>query len=193
MHQPGHYTPRPIHVLAIAGSLRRASHNKGLLRAAQHEAPAGMTIDIFDLAPIPLFNEDVLNAGAPEPVRYFKERIAAADALLIAVTEYNYGLSGVLKNAIDWASRPVNTSPLTGKPLAMMGAGGMFGTVRAQLQLRQTAVYTNMLPMNRPELMITHSWEKFDGEGNLTDEHERAKIRPLLEGFAAWVRRLRGE
>lgn len=184
---------QPLRVLGIAGSLRRASHNKGLLRAAQHEAPEGMSIDIFDLAPIPLFNEDVLNAGAPEPVREFKARIAAADALLIAVTEYNYGPSGVLKNALDWASRPVDTSPLNGKPLAMMGAGGMFGTVRAQLALRQTAVYTNMLPLNRPELMIVRSWEKFDAEGNLTNEHERAKIRPLLDALAAWVRRLRGE
>jgi chromate reductase len=182
----------PIHVLGFSGSLRQGSYNTGLLRAAAELVPADMALEIFDLAPLPLFNEDVLTAGAPESVRQFKARIAAADALLIATPEYNYSMPGVLKNAIDWASRPVADSPLNGKPLAIMGAGGVAGTVRAQMHLRQVAVYTNMLPLNKPEVTIQRARDKFDANGNLTDEHSREQIRALLEALAAWTRRLRG-
>lgn len=182
----------PIHVLGIAGSLRKASVNKGLLRAAADVLPEGMLLETFDLAPIPLYNGDVDAAGAPEAVLHFKARIAAADALLIATPEYNYSIPGVLKNALDWASRPPKESPLNGKPLAIMGAGGVAGTTRAQLHLRQVAVFTNMLPLNKPEVAIQRAWEKFDAEGNLTDEPSREAIRMLLQALLTWTRRLQG-
>ncbi len=179
-----------VHVLGIAGSLRKNSHNRGLLRAAQEVLPEGMTLEVYDLSDLPLFNQDVLDKGVPESVRRFKERIAAADALLIATPEYNFSLPGVLKNAIDWASRPVAESPLDGKPLAIMGAGGISGTIRAQLHLRQVAVFTNMLPLNKPEVVVQRSWEKFDERGNLLDGATREKVRELLEALRAWTRRL---
>ncbi len=182
----------PIHVLGIAGSLRKASVNKGLLRAAADMLPEGMLLETFDLAPIPLFNADVEAAGVPEAVLHFKARIAAADALLIATPEYNHSVPGVLKNAIDWASRPAKESPLNGKPLAIMGAGGMGGTVSAQLALRQVASFTNMLPVNKPEVAIQRAWEKFDAEGNLTDEPSCEAIRALLQALLDWTRRLQG-
>jgi chromate reductase len=182
-----------IRVLGISGSLRRNSYNTGLLRAAAELLPEGMTLETFDLAPIPPFNQDILDtSGPPEPVKQFKARIAAADALLIATPEYNYSIPGVLKNAIDWASRPVQDSPLNGKPLSIMGAGGVMGTSRAQYHLRQVAVFTNMLPLNKPEVMVQRSQEKFDAKGNLTDEPTRQQIRALLEALSAWTRRLRG-
>lgn len=177
-----------LHIVAVAGSLRRGSANKGLLREAVDLAPEGMSIEILDLADIPIFNEDVRLKGVPDSVQAMKERIAAADGILFAVTEYNYSISGVLKNAIDWASRPPDTSPLKGKPIAMMGAGGGLGTGRAQYHLRQVAVFTEMLPMNKPELMVARAWERFDEEGNLLDEDVRPKISALLEAFADWVR-----
>jgi chromate reductase len=185
---------RPIHLLGIAGSLRRASWNSGLLRAAAELLPEGMALEVFDLAPIPFYNQDLDTPEArPEPVRRLEQRIRAADALLIATPEYNYSLPAVLKNAIDWVSRPPQTQPLAGKPLAIMGAGGLFGTTRAQLHLRQIVVPLDMLPLNKPEVRIMRGWEKFDAAGNLTDEQTRLEVRALLEALAAWVRRLRGE
>lgn len=183
----------PVRVLGFSGSLRKGSYNTGLLRAAAELVPDGMTLEIFDLAPIPLYNGDVEAAGAPEAVRQFKAAIAAADALLIATPEYNYSIPGVLKNAIDWASRPPQNSPFSGKPLAIMGAGGMMGTSRAQFHLRQVAVFVNLLPLNKPEVTIQRASEKFDKEGNLTDVASRQQIRALLEALAAWTRRLREE
>ncbi len=179
-----------IHILGFAGSLRRHSVNRGLLRAAQSVLPQGVTLEVFDLADIPLFNDDLLTAGAPESVRTFKKRIAEADALLIATPEYNYSIPGVLKNAIDWASRPVKDSPLNGKPAALMGAGGVMGTVRAQLAFRQMAPYLNLLLLNRPEVLVSRAWEKFDADGNLKDEATVTAIRGLLESLVAWTRQL---
>jgi chromate reductase len=133
----------PIRVLGFAGSLRRGSYNRALLRAAQELAPAGMTIEVSDLAPIPLYNADVEAEGDPEPVAAFKAAIRRADALLIACPEYNHGVPGVLKNAIDWASRPPRSAALDRKPLALMGASpGMTGSARGQSQLRQAFVFT---------------------------------------------------
>src|SRR5262245_39739521 len=121
----------PLEVLGIAGSLRRESYNRGLLRAAQEMAPEGMTIRSFELDAIPLYNGDVEAAGDPAPVAQLKEAIRGADALLLATPEYNYGVPGVLKNAVDWASRPPAKSVLSGKPAAIMGASpGMGGTIR---------------------------------------------------------------
>ena len=181
-----------IHVLGFSGSLRKASFNASLLRTAMDQLPDDMTLEIFDMAPIPFYNEDLNVDGGPEPVKTFKARIAAADALLIATPEYLYSIPGVLKNAIDWASRPVKDSPLNEKPIAIMGAGGIMGTSRAQMHLRQVAVYTNMHPLNKPEVQIQRAWEKFDQNGNLTDETVRQSVRSLLVALAAWTRRLNG-
>jgi len=180
-----------IHVLGISGSLRRGSYNTALLRAALELLPEGMTLETFDLSSIPLYNDDVRALGYPEPVRKFRDRIAAADALLIATPEYNYSIPGVLKNAIDWASRPPNP-PLDGKPVAIMGAStGNFGTVRAQMHLRQVCVYCNMLPLNRPEVLVMRARDKFDANGRLVDETARGFIRDMLLALADWVQRLR--
>jgi chromate reductase len=180
-------------VLGIAGSLRQASYNRGLIRAATEVLPDGMTLEIFDLLPIPVYNGDVEAQGFPEPVRQLRDRIAVADALLFATAEYNASVSGVLKNAIDWASRPPNP-PLDAKPLAMMGATpGMLGTSRAQYHLRQICVNVNLLTFAKPEVFVANAAEKFDKQGNLTDATTRKYIRGLLEALAAWTRKLRGE
>ncbi len=130
---------RPVRVLGFAGSLRKGSYNRALLRAAGQLAPEEMSLEVFDLSPIPLYNADIEAAGVPEPVHEFKERIAAADALLIVTPEYLYSVPGVLKNALDWASRLPKDSPLNRKPVAITGAGGLFGTVRAQGHLLSPA------------------------------------------------------
>lgn len=179
-----------ITVLGFAGSLRKNSYNRAALRVAVELAPPGMTIETFDLRPIPLYDADVEAAGLPEPVQRFRNRIAAADALLIATPEYNYSMPGVLKNAIDWASRPPD-QPMNGKPIAIMGASiGYFGAGRAQYHLRQTCVFVNMLPLNKPEVFIPLAQQKFDAEGRLTDEHARKAIQTLLEALGEWTRRL---
>lgn len=180
----------PLHVLGISGSLRKASYNSALLRVASELLPTGMTLEIYDLAPLPLYNQD-LEADLPQAVQDFKASVAAADALLIATPEYNYSIPGVLKNALDWASRPRNASPLDSKPAAIMGAGGMFGTVRAQAHLRYIAVELNLLLFNRPEVRITRPWEKFDAAGKLIDEASRKEVGALLEALADWTRRLK--
>jgi chromate reductase, NAD(P)H dehydrogenase (quinone) len=182
----------PLHILAFAGSLRRASFNRGLLRAATTVLPEGMTLEIYDLAPIPLYNRDVEGEAFPEIVKDFKERIKAADGLLIATPEYNHGMPGVLKNALDWATRPSRDSALNGKPLAILGAGGAVGTARAQQALRLTASACGMLTMNHPIVLAHHAVEKFDAQtGDLTDEPTRLQVKALLEAFGEWIRRVR--
>jgi chromate reductase len=180
-----------LKVLGISGSLRKGSFNTALLRAAAELLPEGMTLETFDLSPIPLYNGDVEAVGTPAPVVDFKARIAAADALLIVTPEYNYSIPGVLKNALDWASRPAMSSPLNGKPLAMMGAGGRFGTTRAQHHLRQVATFTNMLPVNRPEVAVT-IMGSFDEDGRLINEDSRALIQQLLRALKDWTLKLKG-
>ena len=179
-----------ISVLGFAGSLRKASFNRAVLRAALELAPADMKLETFDLHGIPLYDGDVEAAGLPDAVRRFREQIAAADALLIVTPEYNYSMAGVLKNAIDWASRPPD-QPFRGKPVALAGASmGGFGTARAQYHLRQTCVYLEMLPLNKPEVFIAAAHQKVDAQGRLTDEPARAALRTLLEALVAWTRRL---
>jgi chromate reductase len=181
---------KDLDVLGIAGSLRAASLNRALLRAAQELAPGGMRIRIFDLVPIPLYNGDVEAAGDPEPVIVWKEAIREADALLIATPEYNYGVPGVLKNAIDWASRPAGRSPLSGKPAAIMGASpGMGGTIRAQLLLRQSLLFTETYVLLKPEVAVARAHEKFDAEGRLTDSATREWVGKLLVALADWAPR----
>jgi len=182
---------KTVHVLGFAGSLREKSLNRAALRAAGELMPEGMSLDIFDLRPIPLFNADVYDAGPPQSVQDFRARIAAADALLIVTPEYNYSLPGVLKNAIDWASRPPD-QPLDGKPIGIMGAAaGMAGTARAQYHLRQVCVFVNMLPLNKPEVMIPAAQQKFDEEGRLADETTKDFIRDLLASLLRWTNQLR--
>jgi chromate reductase, NAD(P)H dehydrogenase (quinone) len=184
--------PQMIQILGFAGSLRQGSYNRALLRAAQELAPQGMTIDIFDLAPIPLYNADVEAQGDPESVAAFRAAIRRADALLIACPEYNHGVPGVLKNAIDWASRPPRAAVLDRKPLALMGASpGMTGSARGQSQLRQAFVFTNSYALPQPEMLVAHAQEKFDNQGALTDEKTRDFLRRLLGALAEWAIRLR--
>jgi chromate reductase len=176
--------------LGFAGSLREKSHNRALLRAAEQLLPHDAALETFDLSAIPLYNADLEEQGWPEPVRLFRERIAAADALLVVTPEYNWSIPGVLKNAIDWASRPPD-SPLNDKPAAVMGAStGPFGTTRAQLHLRQVFAYTNTLLLSKPFVLIPKAQEKIDTEGNLTDEATREQVSSLLAALADWTRRL---
>lgn len=181
-----------MRVLGFAGSLRKASYNKAMLRAAVEVAPKDVELEIFDLEGIPPFNEDI-EKDPPAKVRQFKERIRAADAILIATPEYNYSIPGVLKNAIDWASRPYGDNALNGKPAAIMGASiGTVGTARAQYHLRQCCVFLNMYPLNQPEVMVPTAADKVDSQGNLTDPKSRQKIGEILQSLAAWTQKLRG-
>ncbi|MFO1055456.1 MAG: NADPH-dependent FMN reductase [Dongiaceae bacterium] len=182
-----------ITVLGIAGSLRRGSYNAAALRAAAALAPDGVTVEIFDgLREIPPYDEDVKQQGFPAPAEALRQRIAAADALLLVTPEYNYSVPGVLKNAIDWASRPPS-QPFDRKPTAIMGASpGTFGTARGQHHLRQILVSVNALVVTRPEVMIGQAASRFDAEGNVTDEGTRKLIAELLAALSDWTLRLRG-
>lgn len=180
----------PLRILGIAGSLRKGSYNRAVLKAAQQLAPAGAEIEIFDLEGIPLYNQDI-ELPTPERVIELRAKIRAADAILFATPEYNYSVPGVLKNAIDWASRPPAENVWAGKPVAVMGAsGGLLGTARAQYHLRQMFVFLDMKAVNRPEVMIGSAKDKFDEAGNLTDEKTHAQIKKLLEALVAWTQQL---
>jgi chromate reductase len=181
-----------VRVLGFAGSLRRGSYNKAALRVAAELAPEGMEVEVFDLAPIPLYNADVETAGPPPEVVDFKARIARSDALLIATPEYNFSIPGVLKNAIDWASRPVDGSPLVDKPVALLGAGGRMGTARSQLHMRQVAVFTRMQVMVDPQVYIADARGQFDENGRLTNERYREQIGALMAALMDWTLLLRG-
>ena len=182
----------PFRILGIAGSLRKGSYNAAALRAAQKLVPDGAVLETFDIAPIPIYNEDVKQAGFPPPVQDMRSRIAGADALLIVTPEYNYSVPGVLKNAIDWASRPPD-QPFNNKPVAIMGASpGMLGSARAQYHLRQICVFLNMHFVNKPEVMIAAANTKFNEAGELTDETTRKLVRDLLQSLVDWTRKLKG-
>src|SRR5271157_467696 len=177
-----------ITVLGICGSLRKGSFNMAALRTAVEVRPLGMTIEVADISQFPLYNEDVRAQGFPPPVETLRQQIKAADALIFACPEYNYSMSGVLKNAIDWASRPPD-QPFAGKPVAIMGAAaGMAGTARAQYDLRRSCVFLDMHPLNKPEVLIGQAQTKFDAEGRLTDEAGRGFIRDLLVALEQWTR-----
>ncbi|HEV2707789.1 MAG TPA: NAD(P)H-dependent oxidoreductase [Pyrinomonadaceae bacterium] len=181
---------RPVRILGIAGSLRRESFNRAALRAATQLVPEGATIDVFEIDGIPGFSEDD-EQNPPAKVVELKRRIRESDAVLFVTPEYNYSIPGVLKNAIDWASRPYGDSAWNGKPAAIMGASiGSLGTARAQYHLRQVMVFLNMFPVNQPEVMIGNASERFDGEGNLTDEATRGYVRQLLQNLVEWTRRI---
>jgi chromate reductase len=181
----------PVTILGIAGSLRKASYNRGALRAAQKLCPNDAKIEIFELDGIPGFNQDE-ERNPPQKVIDLKNRIRAADAILLVTPEYNYGVPGVLKNAIDWASRPYGDSAWNGKPVAIMSAAlSMGGGVRAQYQLRQSFVFLNMDAVVQPEVAIGNASERFDKEGNLLDETSKKLIAQLLKNLVDKVRILR--
>jgi chromate reductase len=182
---------KKVHILGFAGSLRKQSYNRAILAAALEMVPDDASLEIFDLEGIPPFNQD-LELQPPDKVKEFKTKIRAADAILIVTPEYNYSIPGVLKNAIDCASRPYGDNALDGKPVAVMGASpGMTGTARAQYHLRQTFVFLNMYPLNRPEVMVPSANEKIDENGKVKDEKTRKKIRELLESLVAWTKRIK--
>jgi chromate reductase len=177
-------------ILGISGSLRRQSYNSAALRAAVGLAPAGAVVEIFALDGIPIFNQDE-ESTPPARVVELKRRVREADAILFVTPEYNYSVPGVLKNAIDWASRPYGDNAWEGKPAAIMGASvGAIGTARAQYHLRQIFVFLNIFPVNQPEVMIGDAAQRFDAEGNLTDERKKDQIRELLRSLVELTRRL---
>jgi len=180
----------PLVILGIAGSLRKQSFNRALLRAAQELTPEGARMDIFELDGIPPFNQDN-EATPPAIVADLKQQVRNADAIPLVTPEYNYSVPGVLKNAIDWASRPYGESAWNGKPVALMGATvGTLGTARAQYHLRQMFVFLNMYAVNQPEVMLSNAHKHFDDNGKLIDETAKKLMRQLLEELMNWTRRL---
>jgi chromate reductase len=187
----GAFMEKKIAILGFAGSLRKNSYNKALLRAAMELMPKDATLEIFNLEGIPPFNQD-FETQPPDKVKEFKTKIRAADAILIATPEYNYSIPGVLKNAIDWASRPYGDNSFEDKPVAIMSASiGMFGGARAQYHLRQVFVFLDMHSLNRPEVCVPFATDKIDEKGRVTDETTKEKIRELLENLVNWTKRLR--
>lgn len=181
-----------IHLVGLCGSLRKASFNRALLAAAAELLPTGVTLEVAEIGDFPLYNEDLERAAYPPAVTRVRAQIAAADAVLIATPEYNYGVPGVLKNAIDWISRPQKDAPWRGKALAIAGASpGGFGAVRGIYQMRQIAVSQDMHVLNRPEIMVSAAQTRFDEQGRLTDETTRKYLSDMLEALAEYARQLR--
>jgi chromate reductase len=171
---------KKLKILGFAGSLRKGSFNRALLRATEELLPANLTLEVFDI------ERDI-----PPKVKEFKSKIREADALLISTPEYNYSVPGVLKNSIDWASRPYGDNPFDGKPVALMSASvGMLGGARAQYHLRQMFVFLNMYPINGPEVIVPCAQDKFDANGKLTDENTKKYLTQLLQKLVDWTRRL---
>lgn len=186
------YTTTPFRILGISGSLRRGSFNRALLETAGELAPEGAEVSIFEgLRDIPPYDDD-LRQERPQPaVERLKDAIRSADAVLFSTPEYNHGLPGVLKNAIDWVSRPIPDNPLRNKPVAIMGAStGVMGTVRAQQQLRE--VLQGFTPvLHTPEVLVTSSDTRFDDGGRLTDPAGRQFVHTLVEGLVDWAEQLK--
>jgi chromate reductase, NAD(P)H dehydrogenase (quinone) len=185
-------TDRKFSIFGFVGSLRKGSYNKAIMRAAVEVAPENVVIEVFDLEGMPFFNQD-LEREPSDKLKEFKTKIRAADAILIATPEYNYSMPGVLKNAIDCASRPYGDNAWQGKPAAMMGASvGMIATARAQYHLRQSMVFLDMHPVNQPEVMVPFADKKVDENGRLTDQPTRDKILELILALVEWTERLKG-
>lgn len=180
---------RTLNFLGISGSLRKASRNTGLLRAALTQLPEGVAMDTADLSGVPFYNADL--AEKPAAVQQVFAQIEKADALVLACPEYNYSLAPALKNVLDWASREPDNRLLSGMPVAIMGAGGGMGTSRAQYHLRQVCVYLDMHPLNKPEVFSNAFGPSFNAEGDLADEKIRGLVAELLGSLAAWTRRLK--
>ncbi len=182
---------RPIRILGFAGSLRKNSFNKLLLEAAAKLLPASAQLELFDISSIPLYNQDTEVLGVPEAVKTFKDKIESVDALLIATPEYNHSYPGVLKNAIDWASRPYGHNSFDGKPVAVISAGpGMFGGIAAQDQLKQVLLALNMHLVTQPAIIVASAHQKFDSDGNLTDSDTKRFMEQLLANLVDLARKL---
>src|SRR5216684_6926926 len=182
--------PSTIHIVGFTGSLREKSYNKAALRAAQELLPPGAELEILSAGDLPHYNQD-LERDEPEAVRTFKEAIRQADAVLIVTPEFNSSIPGVLKNALDWASRPQGDSAWSGKAAAIMGASlGAIGTARAQYHLRQILVALNLFTLNQPEVVIADAAHRFDENGNLIHEPTKQLIRELLKNLVDWTRRI---
>jgi chromate reductase len=182
-----------VKILGFAGSLRKDSYNKALLHAASKILPANSRLEVFDLEGILPFNQ-VYEDQPPEKIKEFKNKIRSADAILIATPEYNYSIPGVLKNAIDWASRPPSDNAWRGKTVAIMGAStGRFGTARAQYHLRQCFVFLDMLPINHPEVMISNAKDSFDEQGNLKDARTEQLVAELIKQLVVWTLKVKKE
>jgi len=178
-----------LNFLGIAGSLRQKSTNKGLLRAACANLPDGVSMEIAELSDIPFYNADLTDK--PLSVARVLAQIGAADALVLACTEYNYSMAPALKNILDWASREPNNTLLAGKPAAIMGAGGGMGTSRAQYHLRQTCVFLDLHPLGRPEVFANAFGGAFDADGNLIDEKLIKQIHDQMQALAQWTEKLK--
>jgi chromate reductase len=180
-----------LKILGFVGSMRKGSYNKALMRTAVKLVPEDAAIEVFDLEGIPPFNQD-LESSPPQIVKEFKAKIRKADALLIASPEYNYSVPGVLKNAVDWASRPYGDSAFEGKPVAIMSESvGSLGGARAQYHLRQSFIFLEMYPLKRPEVMMPFAEDNIDAAGNVTNEQTKQLIRELLEALVQWTRKLK--
>jgi chromate reductase len=185
---------QPLRIVGFAGSLRIGSYNRRLLEAAAAQTPEGMDVVMFDLAPIPLYNADQDGETKPPAVEKFKAAITEADAVVIATPEYNHSIPGVLKNALDWASRPAGRSPLAGKPIAVMGAArGQWGTIRGQAHLRDVLNATKSHLLIKPEVLVPKVAQVFDENGRLADEALRRRLYDMLCSLGDWTLRLRGE
>lgn len=180
---------RPVRIIGLAGSLRKDSYNKALLRTARDLLPQDAVLDLSDLAPIPFFNEDLEQEAIPPAVIDLSRRVQDSDALLLASPEYNYSVAPVMKNAIDWLSRASTGWPINGKPVALMSASsGLFGGARSQYHLRQTCIVVNMLPLNKPEVFIMQAQNKFNPDLELVDEYSRQSVKRLLQALVDWTR-----
>ncbi|MFC6619320.1 NADPH-dependent FMN reductase [Deinococcus radiophilus] len=181
-----------LKIIGISGSLRKNSYNTALIRAAQELTPEGTTFEIVEIGELPLFNEDH-EQDPPQVVKDLKAKIEAADAVVFATPEYNYTIPGVLKNAIDWASRPYGNNSWAGKTAAVMGASiGGIATARAQYDLRKTFVFLNVHDVKQPEVMVAQAQNSFDEQGNLTNEDTKKFIRQQLEALVELTRKLQG-
>lgn len=177
-----------IKVLAISGSLRAKSTNRGMLRYAQANAPQGMKIHLADLLDVPFYNADL--AEKPPAVVTLLQEFAEADALLFGCPEYNYSLAPALKNALDWASREPDNHLLRGKAAAIMGSAAGMGSSRAQYHLRQVCVYLDLHPLNKPEVFANAFSGAFDHDGNLKDSKIQDNIKQQLNALAQWHTKL---
>lgn len=176
-------------ILAICGSLRSKSTNMGLLRFAQANAPEGMEIEIADLSAVPFYNADITEK--PAAVVALLNQIGKADAYIFGCPEYNYSIAPALKNALDWASREPDNKLLSGKAVALMGAGGGMGTSRSQYHLRQVCVFLNLHPLNRPEVFVNAFANTFDGDGNLTEQKIKDNIQAQLVALMHWANKIK--
>ena len=185
--------PGKIKILGFAGSLRKGSYNRAVLRSAAELVPQNAELEIFDLEGIPVFNQDMENS-LPGRVREFKDKIRAADAILIATPEYNHSMPGMLKNALDWASRPSGDNSFEGKPVAIMSASpSTMGGISAQWSLRQVFVSLDMHPINKPEIVIANVSKKLDANGRLIDEDTREHVGKMLGALVKWAMKLKAE